>query len=123
MLLSAVALPLMPNGWAAAAWLGVNILGSAGITAVSTAALMLITPNQLRGQVSAIYYFIISIFGLTLGPTAVAMLTDYLFADEAQLRYSLAIVGGCAGLVSVGAPMLFLKAYRAAVDEARQWDR
>ena len=72
MTLSAILLPLMPNGWAAAAWLGVNILGSAGITAVSTAALMMITPNQLRGQVSAIYYFIISIFGLTVGPTAVA---------------------------------------------------
>jgi len=121
MVISAVALPLMPGAWLATGVLFVNILGSAGITAVSTAALMLITPNQLRGQVSAIYYFIISICGLTIGPTAVAMLTDYVFVDEAQLRYSLSIVGGVAGLLAVGAPLMFLKDYRAAVAEAQEW--
>ncbi len=121
MLVSAVALPLMPNGWLAAAWLGVNILGSAGITAVAMAALMMITPNQLRGQVSAIYYFVISISGLTIGPTAVALLTDYVFAAEAQLRYSLTIVGAVAGLLAVGAPLLLRRAYRDAVIAARDW--
>ena len=122
MLISAVALPLMPGAWLAAGVLFINILGSAGITAVSTAALMMITPNQLRGQVSAIYYFIISIFGLTVGPTAVALLTDFVFGDEAMLRYSLAIVAALAGLIAVAAPLLFLRAYRKAVDEAQAWD-
>ncbi len=122
MLLTAVLLPLMPSAELAAGLLFINILGSAGITAVSTAALMLITPNQLRGQISAIYYFIISIFGLTVGPTAVAVLTDFVFADENSLRYSLSIVGVFAGLLAVAAPLAFRRAYRKAVDEAQSWN-
>lgn len=123
MLVAAVVLPLMESGEGAIFWLAINILGSAGITAVSTAALMIITPNQLRGQVAAIYYFVISIFGLTIGPTAVAMLTDYVFLDETKLRYSLSIVGGISGLLAVGAPLLFLRTYRSAVAEAEAWGR
>ncbi len=122
MMVSAVLLPLMPDGWTAAGVLFINILGSAGITALSTAALMLITPNQLRGQISAIYYFIISIFGLTVGPTSVALLTDYVFADEASLRYSLSIIGVLAGLLAVASPLLFRRAYRKAVDAAQAWN-
>lgn len=121
MLLSAVVLPLLPGPWLAAGVLFVNILGSAGLTAVATAALMMITPNQLRGQVTAIYYFVISITGLTVGPTAVAMLTDYVFGSADDLRYSMSIVAGVTGLLAVIAAWYGLVAYRRAVVEAENW--
>lgn len=121
MLLSAVTLPLFPGPWMAAGMLFVNILGSAGLTAVATAALMMMTPNQLRGQVSAVYYFVINITGLTLGPTAVALLTDYLFRDESALRYSMSIVGAVTGLMSVVVAWAGLRYYRRAVIDAENW--
>lgn len=101
MLVPAVILPLLPGPWIAAGVLFVNVLGSAGLTAMATAALMTMTPNQLRGQVAAIYYFVISIMGLTIGPTAVALLTDYVFGSEADLRYSMSIVATAAGLLTI----------------------
>ena len=49
-------------------------------------------PPELRGQATAVYFFVISLAGIGLGPTAVAACTDYLFGDPAAVRYSLLIV-------------------------------
>ena len=121
MLLASAALPLMPTPGLALAMFVPHIFGAAAITAVGGAALMIITPNQLRGQATAIYYFIISLAGLTLGPTSVAMLTDYVFRDEAALRYSMAIVGVAAPLLSVGGALWIRRAYFASMEEAKDW--
>lgn len=122
MLASAVTLPLLPGPWFAAGMLGINILGSAGLTAVATAALMMMTPNQLRGQVSAIYYFVINITGLTIGPTAVAMLTDYVFGADASLRYSMSVVAMITGSLAIGSAWLGLAHYRRVIQEAEAWE-
>jgi len=121
MLVSSVALPLMPTPMLALLMFAPHILGAAGITAAGGAALMLITPNQLRAQATAIYYFIISLAGLTLGPTSVALFTDFVFRDEAALRYSMAIVGFAAPLLSVCAAILVRRAYRRSMAEAESW--
>lgn len=121
MLIASAFLPLMPSGtWATVLFIP-HIIGAAGITAAGGAALMLITPNQLRGQTTAIYYLIISLAGLTLGPTSVALFTDYFFRDESQLRYSLAIVGTLAGLLAVVSAMLTAKPYKKSIEEAESW--
>jgi MFS family permease len=121
MLVSSVALPLMPTPELALVMFAPHIIGAAGITAAGGAALMLITPNQLRGQATAIYYFVISLAGLTLGPTSVALFTDYVFRDEAALRYSMTIVGFAAPLLSVISAVLIRKSYRRSVEEADAW--
>lgn len=121
MLVASAALPLMPTPELALLMFVPHILGAAAITAAGGTALMLITPNQLRAQATAIYYFIISLAGLTLGPTSVALLTDYVFRDEAALRYSMAIVGFAAPLLSVVSAVLMRRAYRRSVDEADGW--
>ena len=36
---------------------------------------MMIVPNQMRAQTTAAYYFVINIFGLTLGPLLIALVT------------------------------------------------
>ena len=76
----------------------------------------------IRGQATAMYYFIISLAGLTLGPLSVAVFTDYVFQDEAALRYSMAIVGFFAPLLSVICAVLMRHSYRQSMAEAETWD-
>nr|XP_061799977.1 MFS-type efflux pump MSMEG_3705-like [Nerophis lumbriciformis] len=66
--------------------------------------LQLIAPNRMRAQLTAVFMLIGVLAGYTIGPTFVAMTTDYLFQDDAALRYSLAIVS--AVLTPIG--VLFL---------------
>jgi MFS family permease len=61
----------------------------AGFTGVAAAALQIGTPANMRGQLSAIYLLVFNLVGLGLGPTAVAVFTDYVFADEAMIGWSL----------------------------------
>ena len=121
MLVASALMPLMPTPELALVMFVPHILGAAGITAAGGAALMLITPNQLRAQTTAIYYFIISLAGLTLGPTIVALLTDYVFRDESALRYSMAIIGLAAPLLSVVCAVLTLRPYQKSIAEAETW--
>ncbi|MDB5452999.1 MAG: hypothetical protein JWO33_1577, partial [Caulobacteraceae bacterium] len=60
------------------------------------ATVQLVTPLDLRGQVIAAFVSLFSVVGLGLGPLLTAMLTDYLFRDEAKLGASLALVTGVA---------------------------
>ncbi len=122
MLISSTALPLMPTPELALLMFVPHILGAAGITAAGGAALMLITPNQLRAQTTAAYYFIISLAGLTLGPFSVAFITDYIFGDESALRYSMAIIGFIAPLLSVICAVVTLRPYLRSVMESEAWN-
>ena len=63
---------------------------------VSAAAIQDLVPNRMRGQTSAIYLFVVTIIGLGIGPTAVAMLTDYVFVEDRKVGVSLAIVAATA---------------------------
>ena len=88
---------------------------------VGPAAIQEIMPNSMRGQASAIYLFVITLIGLGIGPTAVALVTDFVFADDAALRYSLLIV---TGIALVGAMILLglgLKHYRGSLDRLQEW--
>ena len=57
-----------------------------------TAALPLVTPNRLRAQVVAIYLLCANLLGLTLGPTAVGIMTDYIFKDESRLGDAIGLI-------------------------------
>jgi hypothetical protein len=45
----------------------------------------------MRGQVTALFLFIFNFTGFGLGPTFIAVITDYVFGSEEQLRYALAL--------------------------------
>jgi MFS family permease len=64
----------------------------------SYAALQMIFPNQVRGQVSALLIFTINLLGLIPGPLLVGALNDSLGEDK--VGYSLLITVGLASLVS-----------------------
>ncbi|MBS0417851.1 MAG: MFS transporter [Proteobacteria bacterium] len=67
------------------------------------AALQMILPNQVRGQVSALYLFTISLVGISLGPLLPALLSDHVFQDPARigdaLSITVAVASLCAALV------------------------
>ena len=76
------------------------------------AAIQEIVPNRMRGQTSAIYLFIVNLIGLGIGPTAVALITDYVFKDDNAVRWSIlivAVVASSAAAVTLAAGM---KPYR-----------
>jgi MFS family permease len=112
---------LMPTPGLALALLVLATLGGAIPTAAGTAALMLIAPSQMRAQVSALYYFVINLIGLAVGPTAVALVTDYGFRDESALRYSLAIVAFVAGSAAAAILLSLLGPYRRTIEQANDW--
>ncbi|WKC35419.1 MFS transporter [Ectopseudomonas chengduensis] len=88
---------------------------------VAPAAIQEIMPNSMRGQASAIYLFVITLIGLGVGPTAVALVTDFVFADDNALRYSLLIVTTLAVLMSIILLAKSLKPYRESVTRLEQW--
>ncbi|MCB2109060.1 MAG: MFS transporter, partial [Rhodobacteraceae bacterium] len=108
---------LMPTPEWALFVLVFSSIGGAWVTATGAAALMMISPNQLRAQVSAMYYFVISLLGLTVGPSAVAIVTDFVFKDEAALRYSIALTVTVAGAIATVILFYNLRHYRAGVIE------
>jgi len=90
LIIPAVAAPLMPDAQSSIAltWLVVFIHYTH--FGVAMAALQLITPNRMRAQTSALLLFATNLFGLGLGVTVIAFFTDFVFADDGALRYSLA---------------------------------
>ncbi len=88
---------LMPSPWSAFGlqMLSFFAIGMAG--ASQNAALQIVTPAELRGKVTALYLFIYSVVGLTLGPLVNALITDYVLHSEALIRWGIfwpTIIGG-----------------------------
>ena len=79
----------------------------------SAAALQRIFPNQVRGQVSALFLFLLNLGGLTLGPLMPGLLNDRVFHSEKALGLSLAITIGGASLLMLAAFRATYRAYRA----------
>lgn len=117
LIIPAIAAPLMPQGDWALTLATLVIFIHYTHFGVAMAGLQLITPNRMRAQTSAVLLFLTNFFGLALGGSIVAFFTDFVFADDAALRYSLASVSALcypAAAVIVG---LGLKHYRRALDD------
>jgi len=115
--------PLMPTA-AGALVLFVPLSVFAAVPfGVGAAAVQELFPNQMRAQGSALYLFALSIIGLGVGPTGVALLTDYVFRDDAALRYSLAVASTVAMLGAVALLWTGLGAYRESVRYRAEWGR
>ena len=119
MTLAAALVPLMPSYQLATLMFVPQIIMAAGQTALAPVAIINITPNQIRGQVIAIYFFVISMAGYTLGPTSVALLTDYVFQDEGLIRYSISIVALVAGTIGVFAGFKCIPHYRKYISKVQ----
>jgi MFS family permease len=80
--------------------------------ATFTAALQLVTPNEMRGLIAGTWVVMVSVVGLTLGPTSVALLTDKVFADPLAVGRSLAVVSTVCGPVAIALFVAGMPEYR-----------
>ncbi|HLI84331.1 MAG TPA: MFS transporter [Bryobacteraceae bacterium] len=83
----------------------------------SAAALQRIFPNQVRGQVSALFLFLLNLGGLTLGPLMPGLLNDRIFHNGRMLGSSLAITIGSAAILMLAAFRATYGPYRVALRE------
>jgi len=81
----------MPDPWLAVFCAAMAFLIGIGGAVPQNAALQSVTPNEMRGQVTALYLFVFSVIGMGLGPTFIAVFTNYIIGDENMLRYALAL--------------------------------
>lgn len=117
----AIAFPLMDNPNVALALLAPASFFATFTTGVGPSALMEMMPNQMRGFASALSGLIVNLVGLGLGPTSIALVTDYVFRDEQMLRYSLACVPPVVLLVGAGLGFLALRPYLKSLDYLHVW--
>jgi len=117
----AVSYPLLSDPYLVMAGWALNLfIISLGI-APANAALQMITPNQMRGQIRAAYQFVFNVVGFGAGSFCVALFTDYVFRDEAALRYSLTAVAVIIGPVAALLTWYGMKPYAACVVRSRTW--
>jgi MFS family permease len=76
--------PLMPSAQLALICLGVAMICGLASAVPQNAAIQRITPNEMRGQVTAIYLFMFIVFG-ALGSQLIGTLTQRLFGSDAML--------------------------------------
>jgi MFS family permease len=101
------------------------VLGCAGGTiffggfsaGLGPASLQSITPNEMRGQITAVCFLILNLLAGTVGPAAVGGLTTYYFADDKAVRSSAVIVGILASVCGVISLRLGLRAYERTAEE------
>jgi MFS family permease len=111
--------PLSPDPWVAVICAGLT--GFCGLAGASpqNAAIQSVTPNQMRGQVTALYLFVFTVIGQGLGPSFISFFTDFVIRDESNLR--LAMAGTAAFMTPVAAIIIWLgvKPYGKAIAELK----
>jgi MFS family permease len=83
--------PLADTGWASLGWFGAAALFANWPSIGALAVIAEMTPNELRGQVTAGHTAMIGLVAAGMGPVAVGMLTDRFFGSAADLDRSLAL--------------------------------
>lgn len=87
----ATALGFVENDQLAIIAMSVAIFFSAFQGGISGGAIQLMTPNRMRGQVMALFLLTANLIGLGLGPTVIALATDYVFGYDAAIGKSIAL--------------------------------
>ena len=84
--------PMMPNG--VLALLCFAVTGACGLAAAApqNLAIQLITPNQMRGQVTGLYLMMFTVFGMC-GPLLMGVLIDKVFGHDADVWKAMALAG------------------------------
>src|SRR5882672_2527068 len=113
--------PLMPTPGLALTMLALQGFIASFSIGAQNAALQVITPGEMRGQITALFLFMFNIIGFGLGPSVVPLFTDHVFHDEQMLSYSLVCTAAILGPLAVLTLWSALKSYGRSVAQARAW--
>ena len=89
---SLVLLPFQPNVNIALVFVTMASFFVTLPLAGTSSAMVIVSPNRIRGVITGIYVVVTSVFGLVLGPFLVASSTDFIFQDTNAVAKSLALV-------------------------------
>jgi MFS family permease len=109
----AVFWPLAPTPELCFGLLFLTVFALSMAQSAAPALIQSIVPNRMRGQAVASYLLLAGLMGIGLGPTLVALMTDYVFKDNGALHYSIAVTAGPAALLAVWVMGSGLKYYEA----------
>ena len=107
--------PLMPTAALALSFMAVGTLVGQASQGVVLTAIQDVTPNRLRGQVTALTLLMVNLIGLGLGSSLIAAITDFGFGDEAALRYAISITGAIMLPIMVVLLATGMRRYREAL--------
>jgi MFS family permease len=113
-----VGFPLMPTPQLALVFIGAMNFFAGFNFGGGLATLQELTPNRMRALVSAGYLLTINLIGAALGPTAVALITDYWFGDPQRLPEAISVTCAIASPLSVVALLFGMSGYAAAQQES-----
>lgn len=85
---------LSPDRTISLTFVALSLFFSNTIIGVVAAALQILTPNRMRGQISSVFLAVAAFIGLAFGPPAVGFATDHIFHNDNAVGDSLALVAG-----------------------------
>jgi MFS family permease len=115
LLVTGTAYPLVGSATIAAALLIPVNLCAAVPWGAANAAIATALPSRMRGQGAALYLLVINLSSGVLGPTSVALFTDYVFGVRAGLPFALATVTAFGMATAIALLTLGAPAYRRTV--------
>ena len=114
-----VLFPLMPTALLAVALSTWGTFFVFCTTAPMNAALQIVTPNQMRGQVTALFLFVYNVIGIGLGPTFVALFTDFVFHSENLLGRAITVASLIMGSLTALIVWVGVKPYGRAIRQQK----
>jgi MFS family permease len=107
--------PLMPDALAAIAFIGIASFAAGMGAPTQNAALQSVVPNQMRGQITALYLLTYTLAAQGIGPSFIAAITEGIVGDEAGLRYALSGSAAVMMPLAIAIMMFGLKPYAAVI--------
>ncbi len=103
-------------------FISISAIASNWSNAAALTGLNQITPNELRGQIVALYTLATGLISLTVGAFIVGELNDTVFTAPTGIAQSLAVVYFGCGLLAAIVLLFGRKAFIRAAERAKAWD-
>jgi MFS family permease len=116
---------LTPNVWVYLGLIWTAKFATVNFFGLGSLAVQLTTPPHLRGRMAGLFAtVIISLLGTSLGASAPAWVAEHLLHDEIRIGASIAATLAVCAPLAIGAILLGIKDFRAAVVDAEAtWAR
>jgi MFS family permease len=106
---------LMPSAWLSLGCTAVALVCGIASAVPQNAAIQRITPNEMRGQVTAIYLFMFIVFG-ALGGQLIGSVTQRVFVSDANLWKGIALVASILAPLAAATISLGIRPYGREVE-------
>ncbi|MES2339809.1 MAG: MFS transporter [Pseudomonadota bacterium] len=111
-----VAACLAPDGWTAVYILAPAMVAFTASGGIAVAALTEAAPGNLRGRTAALYYFVLGIVGIAIGPVSVPLIAQHVIGDAQALGPAIATAVAVLGPVAGTLVLCSIRPFGHAVD-------